>query len=162
MAPVKIAILPLLKNKSALVDKAKEIYQTLKPYFLCKYDEAGTIGRRYRRQDEIGTPYCVTVDFNTLDDNTVTIRDRDSMEQLKTKVDLKQLIPYFINVFKVKETDNSYISSFDYGIKENTKNDKLAKENTKKIISKISTSSSSAEYASDFSITEITIDNNKN
>jgi len=84
IAPYKVAILPLQKNLS---EKATEIYSTLSSYFMCSYDEAGSIGKRYRRQDEIGTPFCVTIDFDTLNDNTVTIRDRDSMQQIRIKVD---------------------------------------------------------------------------
>jgi glycyl-tRNA synthetase len=86
MAPVKVAILPLLKNKPDLVNKAREVYQLLKPHFMCKYDEAGTIGRRYRRQDEIGTPYCITIDFDTLANSDVTVRDRDTMKQDRIKI----------------------------------------------------------------------------
>ncbi|MBO5927845.1 MAG: glycine--tRNA ligase [Clostridia bacterium] len=90
IAAYKCAILPLQKN---LGDKAKEIYNELKKYFMVSYDEAGSIGKRYRRQDEIGTPYCVTIDFDTLEDNTVTVRDRDTMEQVRIKVaDLKNFI----------------------------------------------------------------------
>jgi len=81
LAPVKAAVLPLLKNKPELVDKAKEIHEELKKYFMCKYDETGSIGRRYRRLDEIGVPYAVTIDFETLQDDCVTLRDRDTMEQ---------------------------------------------------------------------------------
>ena len=84
IAPYKVAILPLQKNLS---DKAKEVYALLSKKFMCDYDEAGSIGKRYRRQDEIGTPFCVTVDFDTLEDNTVTVRDRDSMEQVRLKID---------------------------------------------------------------------------
>ncbi len=80
IAPYKVAILPLQKNLSA---KAKDVYAKLSKVFMCDYDEAGSIGKRYRRQDEIGTPYCVTVDFDTLEDDTVTIRDRDTMEQIR-------------------------------------------------------------------------------
>ncbi|MDD5144532.1 MAG: glycine--tRNA ligase [Candidatus Pacebacteria bacterium] len=86
LAPVKVAILPLLKNKPDLVKKAKEIHGNLKTNFICQYDEAGSIGRRYRRQDEIGTPYCVTIDFDTLEKDEVTVRDRDTMAQEKVKV----------------------------------------------------------------------------
>ena len=89
IAPYKVAILPLQKN---LGDKAKEIYSMLSKEFMCDYDEAGSIGKRYRRQDEIGTPFCVTIDFDTLEDNTVTIRDRDSMEQVR--VNVNDLIDY--------------------------------------------------------------------
>jgi|SRR3989338_7456464 len=81
IAPIQVAVLPLLKNNKELVARAKEIYEALKPHFMCQYDEVGTIGRRYRRQDEIGTPACITVDHQTLQDNTVTLRDRDTMSQ---------------------------------------------------------------------------------
>ncbi len=84
IAPYKVAVLPLQKNLS---EKAKEVYGVLCKRFMCDYDEAGSIGKRYRRQDEIGTPFCVTVDFDTLNDNTVTVRDRDSMEQIRLNAD---------------------------------------------------------------------------
>ncbi|MCZ2100552.1 MAG: glycine--tRNA ligase [Chitinophagales bacterium] len=87
LAPVKVAVLPLLKNKEALTQAAEKIYNDLKRHFNCQYDEKDAIGRRYRRQDAIGTPYCVTVDFDTLEDNTVTIRDRDTLEQKRIKID---------------------------------------------------------------------------
>jgi len=83
IAPYKVAVLPLQKN---LNEKAKEVYKNLSKYFMCTYDESGSIGKRYRRQDEIGTPYCVTIDFDTLEDDTVTIRDRDTMEQQRVKI----------------------------------------------------------------------------
>ena len=79
LAPYQVAVLPL--QKKALGEKSEEIYRTLCKEFSCTYDEAGSIGKRYRRQDEIGTPYCVTVDFETLDNGTVTVLDRDSMAQ---------------------------------------------------------------------------------
>ena len=84
LAPFKVAVLPLSKKLSA---KAEEVYTMLSKRFMCDYDEAGSIGKRYRREDEIGTPYCVTVDFDTLEDDTVTIRDRDTMEQIRLKID---------------------------------------------------------------------------
>ena len=84
LAPYKVAILPLSKKLS---EKASEIYDKLSKKFMCDYDEAGSIGKRYRREDEIGTPYCITVDFDTLEDNTVTIRDRDTMEQIRINID---------------------------------------------------------------------------
>ena len=87
IAPIKIAIFPLLKNKADLVNKAKEFFDSLKGEFMCEFDDNGNIGKRYRRQDEIGTPYCVTVDFDTLDNNTVTVRDRDSMAQERISID---------------------------------------------------------------------------
>jgi glycyl-tRNA synthetase len=87
VAPIKVAVLPLVKNKKELVEKAKEVYRILRTHFVCQYDEVGSIGRRYRRQDETGTPYCITIDFDTLKDNTVTIRDRDTMEQERVKIE---------------------------------------------------------------------------
>lgn len=87
LAPYKVAILPLSKKLS---DKSQEVYEMLSKDFMCDYDEAGSIGKRYRREDEIGTPYCVTVDFDTLEDGKVTVRDRDTMEQERVAiVDLK-------------------------------------------------------------------------
>ncbi len=83
IAPYKVAILPLSKKLS---DKAEEVYEKLSKKFMCDYDEAGSIGKRYRREDEIGTPYCVTIDFDTLEDNSVTVRDRDSMEQIRISI----------------------------------------------------------------------------
>ena len=84
LAPYKVAILPLSKKLSP---KAEEIFENLSKKFMCEYDEAGSIGKRYRREDEIGTPYCITVDFETENDNSVTIRDRDTMEQIRVKID---------------------------------------------------------------------------
>lgn len=84
IAPYKVAVLPLQKNLS---DKAKEVYSMLSKEFMCDYDDAGSIGKRYRRQDEIGTPFSVTVDFDTLENNTVTIRDRDTMQQIRMPID---------------------------------------------------------------------------
>lgn len=86
LAPYRVAVSPLLRNKPELVKKARDIYATLKKEFgNVMYDDNGNIGKRYRRQDEIGTPYCVTVDFDTLEDDTVTVRDRDSAEQKRIK-----------------------------------------------------------------------------
>ena len=90
VAPYKIAILPLSKK---LEDKAHEIEEMLRKYFMVVYDDTGSIGKRYRRQDAIGTPYCLTVDFNTLEDNEVTIRDRDTMQQIRLSI--KELVNYF-------------------------------------------------------------------
>ena len=84
LAPYKLAVLPLSKKLS---DKANEVYDKLSKKFMCDYDEAGSIGKRYRREDEIGTPFCITVDFDTLEDESVTIRDRDTMEQVRVKID---------------------------------------------------------------------------
>jgi glycyl-tRNA synthetase len=100
MAPIKCAIFPLLRNKEALVAKAREVQALLRPHMNVFYDEGGAIGRRYRRQDEIGTPFGVTIDFETLGEkgeglrDTVTLRDRDSMKQERVAIkDLPQLIP---------------------------------------------------------------------
>ena len=90
LAPFKAAVLPLSKK---LADKGREIQTELSKYFMVDYDDAGSIGKRYRRQDEIGTPYCITVDFDTVGDaekagdNAVTIRDRDTMEQVRVPID---------------------------------------------------------------------------
>ena len=84
LAPYKVAVLPLSKKLS---EKAEEVYTNLSKKFMCDYDETGSIGKRYRREDEIGTPYCVTIDFDTLEDDSVTIRDRDTMEQVRIKID---------------------------------------------------------------------------
>lgn len=89
LAPIKVAVLPLV-NK--LNEKASEVYELLNKHFMCTYDTSGAIGKRYRRQDAIGTPLCVTIDFDTLEDNTVTIRDRDTMEQIRLKID--ELVSY--------------------------------------------------------------------
>jgi glycyl-tRNA synthetase len=90
IAPVKAAILPLSKKLS---EKALEVYEQLSKHFNVEYDDAGSIGKRYRRQDEIGTPYCVTIDFDTIEDQTVTLRDRDTMEQIRLSVfDLEDYI----------------------------------------------------------------------
>jgi len=86
LAPIKIAVFPLLKNKPDLVAKAREIFNELKIDWRCEFDDNGNIGKRYRRQDEIGTPYCLTIDFDTLEKDEVTIRERDTMEQVKIKV----------------------------------------------------------------------------
>jgi len=86
LAPIKAAILPLVK-KDGMPDIAKDLYRALKPQFNTFYDEKGAIGRRYRRQDEAGTPFCITIDSTTLKDNTVTLRDRDTLEQSRVTLD---------------------------------------------------------------------------
>ncbi|GAC1409360.1 MAG: glycine--tRNA ligase [Actinomycetota bacterium] len=85
LAPMKVAVLPLSRNEK-LVPTAKDVAARLRSLWMIDYDDAGSIGRRYRRQDEVGTPYCVTVDFDTLDDEAVTVRDRDSMQQERIKI----------------------------------------------------------------------------
>jgi len=86
LAPIKAAVFPLLKNKPELVSKAREVYDMVKKEVRTEFDDNGNIGKRYRRQDEIGTPYCVTIDFDTLEDDTVTLRDRDSGEQERVPI----------------------------------------------------------------------------
>ncbi|HHW00513.1 MAG TPA: glycine--tRNA ligase [Clostridiaceae bacterium] len=94
LAPVKIAVLPLSKK---LGENAFKVYESLIKKYVCEYDETGSIGKRYRRQDEIGTPYCITYDFDSLNDNSVTIRDRDSMQQVRIPID--ELDKYFADKF---------------------------------------------------------------
>ena len=91
IAPIKVAVLPLSK-KEELATPALALFRKLSERFMCEYDDSQSIGKRYRRQDEIGTPYCVTVDFDTLNDNAVTVRDRDSMKQERIKID--ELVKY--------------------------------------------------------------------
>ncbi|MDH3651153.1 MAG: His/Gly/Thr/Pro-type tRNA ligase C-terminal domain-containing protein, partial [Saprospiraceae bacterium] len=93
MAPIKCAVLPLVKNKSELTERAKNLFDDIKFVTQVQYDEKDAIGRRYRRQDAIGTPYCLTVDFESLDDGTVTIRERDSLVQERISItSVKQVL----------------------------------------------------------------------
>jgi glycyl-tRNA synthetase len=92
LAPFKAAVLPLSKKLS---DKAMEVHNQLAKYFQCDFDEAQSIGKRYRRQDEIGTPFCITYDFDSETDGCVTVRDRDTMEQERVKID--ELKDYILN-----------------------------------------------------------------
>jgi glycyl-tRNA synthetase len=87
LAPVKVAVLPLLRNRPEIVEMAKRIAADLKPHLVCVYDDTGAIGKLYRRQDEVGTLYCVTVDVQSLEDKQVTVRERDSMRQERISVD---------------------------------------------------------------------------
>jgi len=99
LAPIKTAVLPLVRNKPELVKKAKEVYQLLKPHFNCQYDELGSIGRRYRRQDETGTFLCLTIDFETLEKQDLTIRNRDTMKQERVKIEeLIEILKAELNV----------------------------------------------------------------
>ncbi|MCK4453920.1 glycine--tRNA ligase [Candidatus Parcubacteria bacterium] len=99
LTPVKVAVLPLVRNKPRIVKKAKEVYQLLKPHFTCQYDELGSIGRRYRRQDETGTFLCLTIDFESLENDDLTIRNRDTMKQERVKIEeLVEIIKKKINV----------------------------------------------------------------
>ena len=97
LSPVKIAVFPLLKNKPQLVEKAREIFTGLNKDYTCMFDDNGNVGKRYRRQDEIGTPYCITVDFDSLEKGDVTVRDRDTMEQ--ERVEINKLSEYFKDKF---------------------------------------------------------------
>jgi glycyl-tRNA synthetase len=93
IAPIKVVVLPLLKNKEQLVGVARELFETLQKRWNVQFDAAGAIGRRYRRADEVGVPFCITVDFETVEDNAgVTIRDRDSTEQIRIPID--EVVPY--------------------------------------------------------------------
>src|SRR3989344_3050368 len=92
LAPFKIAIFPLLSNKKPLTKKATQVFDLLKNNFACFYDESGSIGRRYARQDEVGTPFCLTIDFDSLKKDDVTIRDRDSTKQIRLKVNKLPLV----------------------------------------------------------------------
>jgi len=98
IAPIKLAVFPLVK-KDKLPEIAHKIINSLKPYMMVQYDESGSVGRRYRRQDEIGTPYCVTVDFDTLTDGTVTIRDRDTMDQ--ERIHIEDILPKMREVLEI-------------------------------------------------------------
>lgn len=87
LAPIEVAVFPLLSNRENLVKKAWEVYSLIRKDFIATYDDSGSIGKRYRRQDEIGTPFCLTIDFQTLEDETVTIRDRDTTNQIRVKIE---------------------------------------------------------------------------
>jgi glycyl-tRNA synthetase len=101
IAPITCAVFPLLKNRPELVEKAKEVYKMLRKEFRCEFDDNGNIGKRYRRQDEIGTPWCIVVDFDTLGDgdnvnpewkDMITVRDRDTGTQ--ERIRLSELVTY--------------------------------------------------------------------
>ena len=98
LAPVKVAVFPLMRNRLELVTKAREVYKMIKKESanwrtgMVMWDDNGNVGKRYRRQDEIGTPQCVTIDFDTLEDDTVTVRDRDTGEQ--ERVGISDLLKY--------------------------------------------------------------------
>ncbi len=98
LAPIKVAVFPLLANKPELVKKAKEVYRILKPNFVIAWDDRGNIGKRYYSQDETGTPYCLTIDFDSLEKNDVTVRERDTMKQKRVKI--KELVDYLNNQLK--------------------------------------------------------------
>ncbi len=101
IAPVKVSVLPLVKNNPEIVSKARKIYDMLKMRLVCEYDESGTIGRRYRRQDEIGTPFAITVDFETLEGKGVTVRDRDTMKQ--ERIGLEDVERYLTENFNAQK-----------------------------------------------------------
>ena len=95
IAPVKIGVLPLSKK---LNDGAEKVFEELRQYYNCEFDDRGNIGKRYRRQDEIGTPFCITYDFDSEEDHAVTVRDRDTMEQVR--VPIAELKSYFEDKFR--------------------------------------------------------------
>ncbi len=98
LSPIKVAIFPLIKNKPELLKKARDIYNQIRKEWMCEFDISGSIGKRYRRQDEIGTPYCITVDFECLEDDSVTVRDRDTMSQERVKIEnLKKYLSEKLN-----------------------------------------------------------------
>jgi len=103
LAPIKVAVLPLVK-KDGLAEKAQEITQSLKSSFRAVYDDGGAIGKRYTRQDLIGTPFCIAVDYQTMEDGTVTIRHRDTMEQERVSIsDLKEKIGHAVSIERILE-----------------------------------------------------------
>jgi glycyl-tRNA synthetase len=91
LAPTKVAVLPLSRNEQLAPD-ARGVFDLVKQAWMCDFDDAGSIGRRYRRQDEVGTPFCVTVDFDTLEDRQITVRERDSMTQ--DRIPVENLVGY--------------------------------------------------------------------
>ncbi|MBI4208687.1 MAG: glycine--tRNA ligase, partial [Deltaproteobacteria bacterium] len=99
LAPIQIAILPLLRNRPEIVEMAKKIKNDLQKRYLTSYDDTASIGRLYRRQDEVGTPYCITVDVQSLEDQAVTIRDRDTMQQ--DRINMGKLLDYFDHKFSI-------------------------------------------------------------
>ncbi|HNV95999.1 MAG TPA: glycine--tRNA ligase, partial [Bacteroidales bacterium] len=108
LAPIKVAVLPLVK-RDGMPEKAREIMRKLQPHFYCQYDEKDTVGRRYRRQDAIGTPLCVTIDQNTIEKNMVTVRHRDSMKQ--DEVAVEQLVEYLQKYISIEPVLNQLIQN---------------------------------------------------
>jgi glycyl-tRNA synthetase len=102
-----VAVLPLRKNSTELVTVAATLHKRLQRQMISHYDDAGSIGRRYRRQDEIGTPYCVTIDFQTLEDQTATVRDRDSMDQIRLPIsELPRYLAEHTLQYSTSDTDS--------------------------------------------------------
>ena len=98
LSPVKVAVFPLVSNKPELVTKAQTVYRELKKHFMTAWDDRGNIGKRYMAQDEVGTPWCVTIDYTTLEDGSVTVRDRDSMKQ--ERIPIEKLVSLFEKTLK--------------------------------------------------------------
>jgi glycyl-tRNA synthetase len=105
LAPIKVAVLPLLRNRPEIVEAAKSIAQDLRKQYKAVYDDTASIGRLYRRQDEIGTPFCVTVDVQSIDDRQVTVRERDSMEQVR--VPMQGIVEYLTDCLNCGELINT-------------------------------------------------------
>ncbi|RIB35249.1 MAG: hypothetical protein BXU00_02900 [Candidatus Nanoclepta minutus] len=104
LAPIEVAVFPLLESKDKHVEKAREIFEELRLSFIVYYDDSGSIGKRYRRQDSIGTPFCITIDERTFEDNTVTIRYRDTKEQIRIKVsDIKEFLKKELNIYFLED-----------------------------------------------------------
>jgi glycyl-tRNA synthetase len=98
VAPYKAAIFPLVANKPELVERARQLHQTLSKDMPIAWDDRGNIGKRYAAQDEIGTPFCITIDYNTLEDNTVTVRSRNDASQVRVSIDtIKEYLLPFLN-----------------------------------------------------------------
>jgi glycyl-tRNA synthetase len=93
VAPVKVAVYPLVKNKPEIIQIARDLFEKLQMRYNCEWDTSGTIGKRYRRSDENGTPYCITVDYESITDGSVTVRDRDTTQQTRMKI--SDLFSYF-------------------------------------------------------------------
>ncbi|MBT3408973.1 glycine--tRNA ligase [Candidatus Woesearchaeota archaeon] len=109
IAPIKIAILPLM-NKDSIINLSKEIYSQLKNDYICYYDKGGSIGKRYLRQDEIGTPFCITIDFDSVEKNSITIRDRDSESQIKIPIGkMSEILDFLINKKKSFKDYGEYL-----------------------------------------------------
>ena len=98
LAPVTVAIFPLVANKPDIVEKARAVYVLLKKRFMTAWDDRGNIGKRYLSQDEIGTPWCITIDYDTLNSDTVTVRDRDTTKQ--ERVNISQLVSYIQGAYE--------------------------------------------------------------
>ena len=101
LAPVKVAVFPAVAQQAGARAKARAVYDILKGVFMCEFDDNGNIGKRYRRQDEIGTPWCLTIDFQTLEDGTITVRDRDTLAQERVAIASCRILTRKMNPLEV-------------------------------------------------------------